>query len=113
MQSCPRCQGHLVTVEQYDHGVRFQDYRCLMCGRYWPIQTVMAQVDVAVGRLQEYKPWKPVSDDKKVRARELLTTGICIEHVAKRVQMNAVTLRKLVKREGLAVVSARPRRGVK
>lgn len=111
MKSCPHCQGHLVTVEQYEHGVRTQDYRCLMCGRYYPVSVVTAQVDVVVGRLREYKPWKAVPDEKKVRARKLLTTGMCIEHVAKRVQMNAVTLRKLVKREGLAVVSARPRKG--
>lgn len=113
MKSCPHCQGYLEPDRQYEHGVYVYSYRCLMCGRYYPIQTVTAQVDVAVGRLQEYKPWKLVPDEKKVKARELLATGMYIEQVAKNVNMCPETLRKLVKKEGLQVVSARPNRGVK
>lgn len=41
---CKYCFGLVVPEEFYDHGVWYRERRCLMCGRYWPIETRTAQV---------------------------------------------------------------------
>lgn len=37
--NCNHCSGLVVSEEFYNHGVWHREYRCLMCGRYWPIET--------------------------------------------------------------------------
>ncbi len=71
MQNCTKCNGHVIPESGYDHGVYCRQYRCLMCGRYYPIEIVTAQVDVNMGRITEHLGGMPkISADKIAQAKQ-------------------------------------------
>lgn len=100
IQSCPHCNGYLVTVESYESGVYCQDHRCLMCGRYWPIRVVTAQVDVSMSRAGEYKPFKRIESSTIQNAKDLISQGFSMAESSRMAGISHASLRKIYHRNG-------------
>ena len=110
MTHCPRCQGLIVIAQFHDHGAWFREYRCVNCGRYYPVES-MTEVATMETRIPDVvKPFRKISEAVMAQAKKLLDAGHCVAHAVRATGMSPGGLRTIVIREGWQVVSARPNR---
>lgn len=109
--NCPHCKGLVIPSEELCHGVKFRSYRCINCGRYYPVQTITNQPHI--GERSPAIGSNRIPENLLATAKKFLDAGDCVTHAAKKVGISRVGLQYVVKKEGWQVTSGRPNRRAK
>ena len=116
MQNCTHCKGLTVESQYHEHGIWHREYRCVNCGRYYPVEIKSVAIEIPLemmGDARKRKPFKRIPEDVLSQAKGLLDAGQHVAKVARAVGLHQASLYKIARRNGWQVVQGKsgPERG--